>query len=168
MKIREYLVITLFLSSILLSACHVPARKEPQLQNPPKSFQLPPDMVLAIARARTKAIKEQQELEKLYAKPETLGIWVKMVRYRFDKHFKPSYSMQGSIVKIQVLLDDNGNITNLNIVSSSGNELLNNYAMESLTKATPFPLSGLSEADKTRAKNVILTFAPEVPTFLQK
>lgn len=167
MKIREYLVITLFLSSIFLSACHVPARKEPQPQSSPRN-QLPPEMVLAIAKARTKAIKEQQELEKLYAKPETLGIWVKMVRYRFDKHFKPSYSMQGSIVKIQVLLDDNGNITNLNIVSSSGNELLNNYAMESLTKATPFPLSGLSEADKTRAKNVILTFAPEVPTFLQK
>lgn len=163
MKIREYLVITLFLSSILLSACQVPARKEPQLQNPPTSFQLPPDMVLAIARARTKAIKEQQELEKLYAKPETIAIWVKMVQYRFNQHFKPSYQMLGNLVKIQVLLDDNGNVINLNIVSSSGHEPLNSHALESLTKAAPFPVSGLSEADKISAKNVILVFAPKLP-----
>ncbi|EHR4996392.1 TPA: energy transducer TonB [Vibrio harveyi] len=103
-------------------------------------------------------------LEKKYAEPRTLDVWIEMVHYKFSQTFKPSESMQGHKVKIRVTLDDEGNITSTSLVSSSGHPDLFKVANEAIRESAPFPVSGLTGKEKLTAKDVIFTFAPETNT----
>ncbi|NIY94407.1 energy transducer TonB [Vibrio diazotrophicus] len=103
-------------------------------------------------------------LEKKYAEPNSLDVWIEMVHYKFSQTFKPSESMQGHKVRIRVVLDDEGNITSTSLVSSSGHPDLFKVADEAIRESALFPVSGLTEKDKQIAKDVIFTFAPETNT----
>ncbi|MDX1536079.1 energy transducer TonB [Arsukibacterium sp.] len=98
---------------------------------------------------------------KLYQEPESLRIWVEMVRYRFEPHYEVTQEMLGHHVKIKIILNDKGYIEYTEIISSSGNGALNQAADKALKLAQPFVVSGLSAKDKKVAKNIVLTFAPE-------
>ena len=106
-------------------------------------------------KIKNKLIKKNK---KNYRTSKTLSLWIALFRQKIARLVIIKSLMAGHKVTLGVKLNDTGYIKNIEIISSSGNEELNQSVMSSLEKGQPYILDGLSDADKKDAQNFVLNF----------
>jgi hypothetical protein len=154
--------ILLLLAALCLSACQSPEVKERQAR---EREQYVESFEANVKELQFRAQLAQQRRLASYEKPENLKVWIEMVRYKFEQHFNPTEDMVGHVVKLNVILDDKGNLVSVKQLSSTHDELAK-IAKAAIENAAPFPIEGLSDDEKVSARKAILTFAPEdTPVF---
>lgn len=154
--------VLLLIAALCLSACQSAEIKERQAK---EREQYVESFEAKVKKLQLKAQLAKQRRLAGYEKPANLTVWIEMVRYKFEQHFNPTEDMVGHVVKLNVMLDDKGNLVSVKQLSSTHDELAK-LAKAAIENAAPFPIEGLSDDEKVSARKAIFTFAPEdTPAF---
>lgn len=152
----------LLIAALWLSACQSTAVSERQAK---EREQYVNNFENKVRELQLKLHLAKQRRLASYEQPANLTVWIEMVRYKFEQHFTPTEDMVGHVVKLNIMLDDDGNLVSVRQLSSTNDELAK-YAKSAIEKAAPFPIKGLSNDEKASARKAIFTFAPEdTPAF---